>query len=180
MQLTDIPQFTQCNWKCDIGWSYLEDHIKQEEKDSGLDLEPDFQRAHVWTEEQQSKYVEYILRGGKTGKELYFNCKNWNYGGEVGPYVIVDGKQRLNAVRKFLKNKLSIFHCGFLGNSKPLYIKDFEFTGLRMQLGFVWYVNDLKTDKEVLQWYLDINAGGTQHTEEELNKVRKMMQKEVI
>jgi hypothetical protein len=38
-------------------------------------------------------------------------------------------------------------------------------------------VNDLKTEAEVLRWYLEINAGGTPHTEEELDKVRKMLKK---
>lgn len=176
MKLTDIPQFTRtANWKCDVGWSYLEEYINNHIKDSNLNLEPDFQRAHVWTQEQQSRYVEFILRGGNSGKDLYFNCKGWNYGLTEGPYVIVDGKQRLEAVRKFLRNELSVFANGLCGNSKPMYKNDFELTGMRMQLGFKWHVNDLNTEAEVLQWYLDINSGGVVHTEEELNKVRKML-----
>jgi hypothetical protein len=39
-------------------------------------------------------------------------------------------------------------------------------------------VNDLKTREEVLQWYLDLNSGGVVHTEEELNRVREMLEKE--
>ena len=37
-------------------------------------------------------------------------------------------------------------------------------------------VNDLKTEKEVLQWYVDMNVGGTPHTDEEIEKVKKMIQ----
>ncbi len=37
-------------------------------------------------------------------------------------------------------------------------------------------VNDLKTEREVLQWYVDMNAGGTPHTSDEIEKVRKMIQ----
>lgn len=36
-------------------------------------------------------------------------------------------------------------------------------------------VNDLKTRDEVLQWYIDINAGGTPHTKEEIERVRAML-----
>ena len=36
-------------------------------------------------------------------------------------------------------------------------------------------VNDLKTEKEVLQWYVDMNAGGTPHSNEEINRVRSMI-----
>lgn len=37
-------------------------------------------------------------------------------------------------------------------------------------------VNDLKAEREVLQWYVDMNAGGTPHTSDEIEKVRKMIQ----
>lgn len=37
-------------------------------------------------------------------------------------------------------------------------------------------VNDLKTEREVLQWYVDMNAGGTPHTSDEIERVRKMTQ----
>ena len=36
--------------------------------EEGLQLNPDFQRGHVWTEDQQVKFLEFILRGGKTGR----------------------------------------------------------------------------------------------------------------
>ena len=36
-------------------------------------------------------------------------------------------------------------------------------------------INDLKTRDEVLQWYIDINAGGTPHTKEEIERVRAML-----
>jgi hypothetical protein len=39
-------------------------------------------------------------------------------------------------------------------------------------------INDLKTKKEVLQWYLDFNTGGTVHTEEEIVKVKKLLEQE--
>ena len=35
-------------------------------KEYGLDLNPDFQRAHVWDMEKRVKYVEFILKGGKS------------------------------------------------------------------------------------------------------------------
>lgn len=36
-------------------------------------------------------------------------------------------------------------------------------------------VNDLKTEREVLQWYIDMNAGGTPHTAEEIERVKKLI-----
>ena len=37
-------------------------------------------------------------------------------------------------------------------------------------------VNDLKTKKEVLQWYVQMNAGGTPHSAEEIERVKKLME----
>lgn len=37
-------------------------------------------------------------------------------------------------------------------------------------------VNNLKSEKEVLQWYIDMNAGGTPHTNEEIERVEKMIE----
>lgn len=37
-------------------------------------------------------------------------------------------------------------------------------------------VNNLKTEKEVLQWYIDMNVGGTPHTLEEIERVKKMIE----
>ena len=37
------------------------------------------------------------------------------------------------------------------------------------------HINNLKTKKEVLTWYLEMNTGGTVHTDDELDRVRKML-----
>ena len=48
--------------------------------------------------------------------------------------------------------------------------------GREFSLGIL-NVNDLKTEKEVLQWYIDMNAGGTPHSSEEIQRVREMIEK---
>jgi hypothetical protein len=184
MRFEEIPQFTRwANYQVNVSWDYLEKHIESlsaEGSNFVLDLDPDFQRAHVWTEEQQRRYVEYILRGGKASRQLLFNCAGWNSRiKNCGPYVLVDGKQRLESVRKFMRGDLSIFHNGFCGNKKPLTIHDFENRPRITGADFLWSVNDLETRKEILQWYLDLNTGGTIHTEEEINKVKKLLNKEL-
>lgn len=39
-------------------------------------------------------------------------------------------------------------------------------------------VNNLKTRKEVLQWYVEMNSGGTPHSKEEINKVKNLLLEE--
>ncbi len=167
---SDVPQFTRhAGYKVDVSWQMLDEYMKHagEAVDGGLDLEPDFQRAHVWTEAQQVRYVEYILRGGMSGRDLYFNCAGWNQTSErQGPYVIVDGKQRLRAVLRFMHGEIPAF-----GHRLSDYGDKPDFIGAR----FHWHVNDLGTREEILQWYLDLNRGGTVHTDEEIAKVEALL-----
>jgi len=173
MKLRTFRSFPRCPYKVDVCWNWLERHIaSQTEKNEGiapLDLEPDFQRAHVWTEAQQIAYVEYILRGGTSGKELYFNCAGWMRDWR-GPYVIVDGKQRLQAVRRFMRNEIPAF--GHLLN-------EYEDEPDILTASFSWNVAALDNRADVLRWYLWFNSGGTVHTAEELSRVEELLKAEM-
>jgi hypothetical protein len=167
----DVPQFTRDSpYAVDIPWSYLKDHLARHAGEDKLDLDPDFQRGHVWTPEKRVTYIEFVLRGGKSSRDLYFNCPGFSHG-RLGNYVLVDGKQRLTAAVDFLDDKIEVFG-GWVYS---------DFTdGLTMTgPSFRWHVNDLKTRAEVLQWYLDLNTGGVVHTDEEINKVKRLLAKEL-
>lgn len=79
MRFRDIPQFiSDGSYQVNMSWEYLIEWLDQRIKEEGLQLNPDFQRGHVWTEEQQIKFLEFILQGGKTGRTLYFNDPYWH------------------------------------------------------------------------------------------------------
>lgn len=85
-----------------------------------------------------------------------------------GEFVIVDGLQRITACMDFMAGELRAFGC----------LCD-EFAGpLPSMAGLRFNVNNLKTRREVLQWYLDINAGGIIHSEAELDRVRLLLAQE--
>lgn len=132
-------------------------------------MDPDFQRGHVWTEVQQIRYVEFVLRGGESSREIHFNHPGWMNSYE-GAMVLVDGKQRLESVRKFMRNELPIFD----GHT----LSDFDEKPSILRADFIIHVNDLPTRAEVLQWYLDLNDGGVVHSSEEIQKVRKLLEEE--
>lgn len=103
MRFRDIPQFiSDGSYQVNMSWEYLIEWLDQRVKEEGLQLNPDFQRGHVWTEEQQIKFLEFILQGGKTGRTLYFNDPYWH---SVRPktgyadFVCVDGLQRITAIQ---------------------------------------------------------------------------------
>lgn len=168
VRFEDIPQFTRgATYAVDIPWDSLLRSLDNY-LEAGLDIEPDFQRGHVWDDVKRRRYVEYVLRGGASGYDIYTNCPEWNRGGRED-FVLVDGKQRLEAVCKFLRNGLTIF-----GHLFCEYADCIPLTSAR----FRWHVNDLATRAEVLQWYLDLNSGGVVHTPEELEHVCQLLEAE--
>lgn len=152
-----LPSFVKC--------------ILEEIEDRGLQLNPKFQRGHVWTEQQQVDWLEYHLRGGKTGNTIYLNNPFWHNcmqpkDDEYKDYVCVDGLQRITAAQRFINNEIKVF-----GSYFSEYEDRINFTDAVIYLN----INDLKTEKEVLQWYVDMNSGGTPHTKNEIEKVKKMI-----
>jgi len=166
----DIQELPAAHYAIDVPWTYLDDTLKHWST-YNLNLEPDFQRAHIWTVDQQERYVEWILQGGESGCDLYFNHPKWDRmaiddGDEM---VLVDGKQRLQAVQDFLAGKVRAF-----GHLFPDYTDKPDILTAR----FKFHVACLPTRFEVLNWYLKINAGGTPHTKQELDRVRALLEQE--
>lgn len=174
MKWEDIPQFTrngsyEVNVPLDLLENFLNSCFEQ-----GLELNPDFQRGHVWTKDQQTNYMEYFFKGGQSGKVLYFNQPSWQTKNttKYNDFVCVDGLQRLTAIRLFNDNKIKAF-----GQFKD------EFSGrIRMAPhsdSLRVNINNLQTKKAVLTWYLQMNSGGTPHTESEIDKVKLMLSGEL-
>ncbi|MDF7815296.1 DUF262 domain-containing protein [Hymenobacter sp. YC55] len=175
MKFCDIPPLIGSGtWECNYRLGSMDRVLTEWEQESGLNLVPDFQRGHVWTEAQQSAFMQYCLRGGQSGLTMYFNQPGWHYGVKAGAYndfVCVDGLQRITAIRRFLRGEIPAF-----GKLYPEFedtiIKAPNVTGVRLN------VNALQTRAEVLNWYLQMNDGGTPHAPEELARVRGLLAQE--
>lgn len=175
MKITEfkkIPTFTNPGrYAIDQSLDYLVKFIQTEVDEYGLVLNPDFQRGHVWTEQQQIAYIKFLLRNGQTGRDLYFNNPSWHT--EVPPgayndYVCVDGLQRITAIQRFVNNEIQVFGSYFR-----------EFTDKRhINMNTVRvHINDLSTRDEVLTWYIEMNDGGTPHSKQEIERVKAMLSK---
>lgn len=168
-RLRDVEQFIGGgDYSVDIGWDYLEQWIQGHEEYPGLDMDPDFQRGHVWTKKKQIAYIEFIARGGNSAKSIWWNCPNWMHGPAM-PMLLVDGKQRLQAVRRFMNNEIPL-----LG----LLFREYDEAIMPFCCTFKMHVNVLQTRKEVLTWYLQMNSGGVVHTSQEIERVKRLLNKE--
>lgn len=171
----DIPQVTRgATYAVDISIGHLETQLEWFARDYKLDLDPDFQRGHVWNDKQRIAFVEFMLRGGTSGRNIYFNCPIFGNlrkkSLDMDPYYmpLVDGKQRLEAVRKFLHDEIPAFGHLF---------SEYQDKKYALGLGgpsFKLHVNDLQTRRELLVWYVEMN-GGTIHAPEELDRVRALI-----
>ena len=173
MRFQDIEQFIGIGtYEVDVMLPYLNDMLKGYEKHYTVTLNPDFQRGHVWTKEQQIKYIEFFLQGGKSARTIYFNCPA--FGGVTGididtnELVCVDGLQRMLALLSFTNDSLKVF-----GH----YYSEYEDKPRDSTMKIKFNINCLRTKKEVLKWYLQLNTGGTPHSESEINRVQQMLNK---
>ena len=170
IKYSDVKTYTEMShYYVNVEWKDLYYHIHRDRDTESLELNPDFQRGHVWTLKQQIKYIEYKLSGGYGADIILTNCPGW-MNDFRGPYQLVDGLQRITSILKFLDNKLKVFN--------NYYYRDFE-GRIPSYLNVYWHVNNLNTRREVLKWYLELNSGGVIHTSEELDRVHKLLQKEI-
>ena len=169
MRFRDIPQLTSpCSYSVNVGWRFLEKWLADTHPHTVI--EPDFQRHHVWDDERRSRYVEFCLRGGHWSRDLFWNCATWNrVESREEPLELVDGLQRLTAVRMFMADGLRVFD--------HLY-SQFEDELRWTKQDFRMNVNDLETRAQVLRWYLEINEGGVAHAPGELERVRALLEAE--
>jgi hypothetical protein len=165
-KFASIPRFTaMAHYAINVALNDVFYMLERYKERRTLELNPDFQRGHVWTREQQSKFIEFLLSGGSSGKDIYFNCPNWQRG--WGGMVLVDGLQRLTAVEAFINNEIQAYGAYYV-----------EYDRIPTDIDLVFHVNALQTRAEVLSWYIQLNEGGVVHTAEEIERVRKLLEQE--
>src|SRR6266705_3011117 len=73
-----------------------------------IDFEPSYQRqSEIWTETKQQLFIDSLINGYDIPK-LYFHDLSWSSKRAAKRYAIIDGKQRLEAIHGFLKDKFTL------------------------------------------------------------------------
>jgi|TARA_Y100001934_G_scaffold283268_1_gene401675 hypothetical protein len=171
-----IKPLRTANYQADYNWDILETSIaKLGAAYGGLELNPDFQRGHVWAPSQQQHFIENCLRGvvGSDGFLIQFNCPDWSELLNVETDLpaglqCVDGLQRYTAVTEFIK-----------GNVKPFgltadVLKNTQFSPKRFHMKVA--IHSFTRRADLLEHYLSINAGGTPHSANEIERVRGLLE----
>jgi hypothetical protein len=163
MDIPGIPQLPRGHYRINVSLDCLERQLEHYTEDYQLDLDPDYQRGHVWTRKQQIAFLEYILRGGEGGQEILFNLPRPN----MPPMTLIDGKQRLTACLAFVHNEFPVFGGKYS-----------DYGRLSQSYGLVFRHFQIPTRKELLEYYLHLNAGGTPHSKKEIARVRELLRQE--
>lgn len=163
MKFSDIKKFPSIYYKVDVPMHHVPRVLGSFIEEHNLQLCPEFQRGHIWTAEQQTKFIEYALKDPTSGLDIYMNHPGWmgNFNGE---FVLVDGLQRLTAVSLFLTDKIKAYDT--------LYS---EFEGNSPNVHFHFHIARIEKYVDVLQWYLDFNSAGTVHSVDELERVKRLI-----
>ncbi len=66
-----------------------------------IDLQPQYQRRYRWNDERQSKLIESFIMNVPV-PPIFLNED------EFGKYSVIDGKQRLNTIQRFLTSELEL------------------------------------------------------------------------
>lgn len=131
----------------------------------GLDMNPNYQRDYVWTQEDKLNLIDAIFNNIDIGKFIVNNTSR--YGGDFPLYEIVDGKQRVNAICEFYEDRFSYKNFYFSDLSR----KDmWHFTEYRIALAEI----DNASEKDIMHIFLMVNSNGKIMSKRHLEKVRKI------
>ncbi|MND11601.1 hypothetical protein D3C87_351270 [compost metagenome] len=174
LRLTEIIRpISSAAWSSTYNFRNLESGLKSLAEDYGvLELNPDFQRGHVWTEEQQVRFIEASIRGliPSACQVIQFNCPNWhhnNTGILPDGFQCMDGLQRYTAINRFIKGEIRPFGL----DVEDFYKTSFSPRDINVTIAVHCYTNK----NELLRRYIDINTGGTPHHIDEISRVRAMI-----
>lgn len=131
---------------------------------------PEYQRGLVWSETQKVNLIKTIMAGVPIGTFVFARQaydKQTLKKLPVRKYYLLDGQQRLNAIRGFLDNEFDM---------DGYFFKDLPYLDKRAFIDFHNFgsmiINEPTLEQE-LDFYFTLNFGGTAHTKEDLEKIMK-------
>lgn len=129
---------------------------------------PKFQRGSIWTQEQKEQLILSMLHGLPIGS---FYVNTWWFDEKEKrakmDHVLFDGQQRFTAILEFLTGQFPITF-----DDKQYYVTDLSFQEwLSLKRYPISIINSYIEDwNALIDYYILINKGGTQHTSEDFQK----------
>jgi hypothetical protein len=130
----------------------------------GTDMNPDYQRDYVWSEEDKVALIDSIFHGIDIGKFAYAD----NPVSDHYLYEIIDGKQRLRTIIDFYENRFPY---------KGKYFNDLCYRDQNHFENYAVSVADVRNvDRNtVMKYFVAMNSQGRIMDSAHLDKVRAMI-----
>ena len=143
----------------------------------GVDMNPEYQRGNVWTEEQKVKLIDSIFNNINIGSFVFVEKKWFTDDQKVTSemFEILDGKQRLTAIIDYVSSKFP-YQGKYWHELSPYTRNQFESQGI-----LVGEMKLNRKDKEynrkrVIEQFVRLNECGTSMDKEILDKAKKMVE----
>lgn len=137
----------------------------------GVDMDPEYQRGYVWDDSDREYLIDSIFQDIDIGKFVFVHLDTEEWMKRGLSYEILDGKQRLTALKMFYENRFAY---------KGKYFNDLSLLDRRafMEHNISYADVHSASKKEIYQYFLKLNRGGRQMDKEHLKYVETLYEKE--
>lgn len=139
-------------------------------RNGDLDMDPVYQREYVWTQKEQDSFLVTLVRGFPVGviaisDDIEFKETKW--------IEVIDGKQRLTTVFKFIDGEIGIP----MPDGSRLYWDEMNKSEQLRFRGIPMPTIDLQecTAKDRLEFFYRTNFAGVPQSEDHKKKIMDMM-----
>lgn len=136
---------------------------------SGIDFDVEYQREHVWELNDKVNLIDSIFNNIDIGKFVFVQ-RNFSVIGKL--YEIIDGKQRLTAIREFYEDRFKYNDYYF---SELSYIDKNKFWSHSITYG---YITDPSIEI-IYNVFIKLNTCGKPMNNKHIDKVKKLLEKEM-
>lgn len=171
----------------DVELTYLTSYLENMAGIMPVELNPDFQRGHVWTKKQQIAYLESLFQRklSKQARTISFNQCGYEDDSDsqllnevstdiYKKFICIDGLQRLTACLSFISGDLKLYDNQLSYSDLVKSKEHLKFTNnANSVLRFEFY--DFNNKKDLMQFYVDFNNAGTPHSKEEIDRVKSLI-----
>lgn len=133
----------------------------------GIDMEPDYQRGYVWTDEDKEKLIDSIFKGIEIGKIALIKR---DYSQDL-MYEVLDGKQRIGALIDFVTDRFQykgFFFSELSGLDRNYFKEKFQVPVATIDRGI--------TEKQKIQYFIALNTMGKVMDAEHINMLVKKLE----
>lgn len=138
--------------------------------DRGVIDNPDYQRGYVWTLEDKQRLIASVMAERNIGSFLFVK---YDYEAYKGKLVVLDGKQRLNALVEFYTGRY-MYEGKFYHQLSRIDRARFE----SHRVAYAHLDGQRMSRAKLLEMFLEMNEAGVPQSEEHLNMVRELLAKE--